>query len=94
MINEYITPKGRTEDGDHIFRKTYECDTIQDAREATKIIKERYRREYIVWEGKGGKLVCFWEYSVDQVEIAIERRNDEWASWQTEIEEGSWHRRS
>lgn len=87
MINEYIRALGYNEDGDQDCRLTVVCDTIQDAREATVSLKERYRLYEVVWEGKGGKLVYTRNYSVCGASFAIEQSNDAWASWQTEIDE-------
>jgi hypothetical protein len=86
MINENIAALGYNEDGDQDCRLTVVCDTIQDAREATVYLKERYGLHNVTWEGKGGKLVYTRNYSVCGASFAIEQRNDRWASAQSEME--------
>lgn len=76
MINEYISDLGNNEDGDRDCRLTVYCDTIQEAREATVDLKNRYGLYEVIWEGKGGKLVYTRHYSVCGASFAIEQRND------------------
>jgi hypothetical protein len=93
MIHETTKRIDRTDDGDYVFRRTITCDTASDAKEATARLNDEVSlssghkaHHDIVWEGKGGKLVWNDTYVVDQAEVAIEARNDEWASYQDDIE--------
>jgi hypothetical protein len=86
MINEYLSRNGRNEDGDYIMVRTIECDTIAEAKEATRGLQDEVTRSGckahhdIKWSGRGGKLVWTDTYVVDATEVAIEASNDYWAS--------------
>ena len=88
MINKYIKHHDFTEDGDYIYVQTITCDTIAEIREETKNLRNVVTRsnhpayDDIVWTNKKGKLTFTHTYVVDQVEVAIERRNDQWAQSQ------------
>jgi hypothetical protein len=87
MIRDYITHDDNTEDGDFIYTRHVICDTIAEAREMNKDLKQLVSRSSghtlyhdIAWMGKGGKLVWTDTYVVDAAEVWIERNNDAAAS--------------
>lgn len=78
MINEYIFRIDYTDDGDPIMCKTIEVDSIAEAKEVTRSLRDKSHHD-VTWVGKGGKLVWTNTYVVDQIEVAIEASNDAWA---------------
>ena len=87
MITDYIAQVTRTEDGDYICARVICCDTLAEAREMTTVLSEQ-KYTNIRWKCRGSKFIFRGpEYMVDQVEVAIERMNDDWASNQQAIED-------
>jgi len=88
-IDRYIQKIDTTEDGDVVCKETYSVSTIAEAREVSdELIGHRgYSWQFIVWTGKGGRLVYEREYVVDGAEVAIEERNDRWARAQQDRED-------
>jgi hypothetical protein len=85
-MKEYIRKIDTTEDGDLVMLRTIECDSVAEAKEATRSLQDEVTRSGckahydIKWVGKGGKLVWTDTYVVDATEVAIEASNDYWAS--------------
>lgn len=87
MITDYITQVARTEDGDYVYVRIVSCDNLKEAREMTQNLGDKGYTN-IRWKCRGSKFIFRGpEYVVDQVEIAIERNNDAWASVQQDIED-------
>jgi hypothetical protein len=93
-IDRSIRKVDTTEDGDVVCRESFFVSTIAEAREVNdELIGQRgYSCEFIVWHGKGGRLVYEREYVVDGAEVAIEEQNDRWAQRQTALDEQEYGR--
>lgn len=83
-FTEHRHREGSNEDGDMVIRVEVRAKGKAGVKDFTN-----YRsRTGLVWTGCGnGWLRATYSYTVDGIELAIEARNDAWASAQQEIED-------